>query len=195
VWPLWGYHVPAFDGEEPPDYTQIDNRVNETVCVLDNSDLYERIVPEGVTYHPPTPKTLGEQWSEMSNVWDRRIEPPDPRPYRIDLQAIRRFFEANSTLGRPPLIFKEEREGLPTEQAETAVLTENVRETLLRQIGILAILLSEKSGKYKRGSKPNASNIAEDVGVLIDFMGDVNKLGLADTLRKNISEGIKLLNK
>jgi hypothetical protein len=118
VWPLWGYHVPAFDGEEPPDYTQIDNRVNETVCVLDNNDLYERIVPEGVIYHPPTPKTLGEQLSEMSNVWDRRIEPPDPRLYRIDLQAIRRFFEANSTLGRPPLAFKEERAGWALEEPQ-----------------------------------------------------------------------------
>lgn len=68
------------------------------------------------------------------------------------------------------------------------------RDKLLKQIGALALLLSEKSSRYKSGDKPNGSQIAAGVGELVDAMPDANARGLGDSsIRSSISEGLKLL--
>ncbi|WP_345797153.1 hypothetical protein [Castellaniella sp. MT123] len=65
---------------------------------------------------------------------------------------------------------------------------------LLKQIGALALLLSEKSSRYKSGDKPNGSQIAAGVDDIVKAMPDANARGLGDSsIRASISEGLKLL--
>ncbi len=76
-------------------------------------------------------------------------------------------------------------------------LSETEREKLLKQIGVLAILLSKKSNTLGTSTgKPNVSQIAEAVLVELDTMHDANRKGLSNSnLRASISEGLELLNK
>lgn len=76
-------------------------------------------------------------------------------------------------------------------------LSETEREKLLKQIGVLAILLSKKSNTLGTSTgKPNASQIAAAVQVELDTMPDANRKGLSNSnLRASISEGLDLLNK
>ena len=77
---------------------------------------------------------------------------------------------------------------------------ESESEKLLKQIGAIALVLAEKSNKYKRGNAPNALQIANEVQEILDaglidnknlFKG---KKGTGSTeIRNSISEGLKLL--
>jgi hypothetical protein len=79
----------------------------------------------------------------------------------------------------------------PAEQTGT-----RERETLLRQLGALALLLSAKSSLYRRGDKPNARQIAAAVADMADALPDADRHGLSSAnLRKNISEGVSLLER
>jgi hypothetical protein len=78
--------------------------------------------------------------------------------------------------------------------SKPATLTENERGKLLKQIASLALLLSEKSNKYKRGEKPIASRLAEDVGLIFDAFEFEGKKGAGNSeLRDSIAKGVKLL--
>ncbi|HEX7936755.1 MAG TPA: hypothetical protein VF573_27290 [Paraburkholderia sp.] len=71
---------------------------------------------------------------------------------------------------------------------------ERERDTLLRQIGVLALLLSEKAKVYQRGGKPNARQTASAVTEMAAALPEANAHGLSPTnIRKNISKGIALL--
>jgi hypothetical protein len=76
-------------------------------------------------------------------------------------------------------------------------LSETEREKLLKQVGVLAILLSKKSNALGTSTgKPNVSQIAEAVLRELDTMPDANRKGLSNSnLRASISEGLELLNK
>lgn len=68
------------------------------------------------------------------------------------------------------------------------------RSRLLRLIGAMAILVAQQAKKYQAGGHPNASQIADAVGDLIDALPDSNSLGLGNTnVRTTISSGIELL--
>ena len=91
-------------------------------------------------------------------------------------------------------------ESPPTDQAEierSAInLTEAERDKLLKQIASLALALAEKNNRFKRGDKPNANQIAEAVGAILDVMPDVNKRGISNSsIRESIQDGLALLNK
>jgi len=73
-------------------------------------------------------------------------------------------------------------------------LTESDRDKLLKQIGGMALVLAEKSGKYKLGEKPNASQIAEAIQAIFDAGDFQGRKGTGSTeLRSSISAGLKLL--
>ena len=102
---------------------------------------------------------------------------------------------------KPAFLFPEKR---PTPQEEnpapqnekpaTNDLSETERNNLLKQIGALACLLSEKSGDMKHGDNPNASKIAEEAGRKLEKNSPgINLHGLKTTLRNNITKGVKLL--
>lgn len=72
--------------------------------------------------------------------------------------------------------------------------TERSEINLLKQVALLAILLAEKNGRYKRKEKPNASQIAEAIQELLDSMPDLNRLGVGkSSIRANITKGLSLL--
>ncbi|WP_442498158.1 hypothetical protein [Methylobacter sp. sgz302048] len=80
------------------------------------------------------------------------------------------------------------------ESTEQLPLTDNERDKLLKQIGLLALVLAEKSSRYKRGEKPNANQIATDVQSIIDATELPGKKGTGSSeLRDSISQGLKLL--
>lgn len=73
-------------------------------------------------------------------------------------------------------------------------ISNNDRQKLLKQIGALALLLAEKSNKYKRSEKPNANQIASDVELIFDAFEFVDKKGVGKSeLRESIAKGVKLL--
>lgn len=76
-------------------------------------------------------------------------------------------------------------------------ISETERAKLLKQIGVMALLLSKKNNTFSKSSgEPNASQIAKAVQVVLDSMPDANIKGLSvSNLRTSISEGIDLLNK
>ena len=82
-------------------------------------------------------------------------------------------------------------------QSSEQEISETERVKLLKQIGVMAILLSKKSNKLQKNiDKPNVSQIAEVLQVELDAMPDANRKGLSvSNLRASISEGLKLLNK
>lgn len=73
---------------------------------------------------------------------------------------------------------------------------ESERARLLKHVGMMALTLAEKSGKYKNGTKPNASQIATAVLEILEAIPDADKRGVGmSNLRASISEGLELLNK
>lgn len=73
-------------------------------------------------------------------------------------------------------------------------LTEAGRDKLLKHIGVLALVLAEASGKYKKGGKPNGSKIANEAQLITDAFEFPGKKGTGSSeIRESISTGIKLL--
>ncbi|WP_449412593.1 hypothetical protein [Pandoraea soli] len=69
------------------------------------------------------------------------------------------------------------------------------RGTLQKQIAALALVLAEKSNRYKRGQKPNVKQIADAIEDLLEALPDSNKNGLSSAnIRANITAGIDLLS-
>ena len=85
----------------------------------------------------------------------------------------------------------------PHQQSRAATQsTDRERDTLIKQIGAMALVAAERSGRYQRGGLPNASAIAEAVGALVQAMPDANAHGLSSaSIRKNIGDGLGLLKK
>lgn len=76
----------------------------------------------------------------------------------------------------------------------SAPLGDGERETMQKQIAALALLLSEKSSLYRRGSKPNGSQIASAVAELVDAIPMADGTGLSRaSLGENISAGLRYL--
>lgn len=69
------------------------------------------------------------------------------------------------------------------------------RKKLLKHVAVLALVLAERVSLYKRGDKPNASQIAEAVKGILESLPDANGHGAgASSIRESISAGIELLN-
>lgn len=104
----------------------------------------------------------------------------------------------NKDTGKPLLIkdaklvvFNEDIDVLKGSESHLAA---NERSKLLKQIASLALLLAEKSNKYKRGEKPNALSVASDVGLIFDAFEFEGKRGAGSSeLRDSIASGVKLL--
>lgn len=85
-------------------------------------------------------------------------------------------------------------EDLERIKKEKQKLTKSERDNLLKQVGLLALVLSEKGSKYKRGEQPNANQIAEDIQLIVDAFPFQGKKGTGSTkIRDSISKGIELL--
>jgi hypothetical protein len=70
------------------------------------------------------------------------------------------------------------------------------RDTMLMQIGALALALAERASAYKRGGKPNASRISDDVAEIVAAVPEAKTHGLSSVnFRNNISTGLSLLRR
>jgi len=73
-------------------------------------------------------------------------------------------------------------------------MSKRERESLQKQVAALALVLAEKSAKYKNGDKPNANQIAEAVALMLNVMPDANTHGVRSaSLRASIKAGIAML--
>jgi hypothetical protein len=74
-------------------------------------------------------------------------------------------------------------------------LTESERDILLKQIGLLSLVLAERVNKYKKGSgAPNVYQIANAAGEIVEASEFEGKRGTGSTsIRENIARGLKLL--
>ena len=81
--------------------------------------------------------------------------------------------------------------------AENQVISETEPQKLLKQIGVLALLLSKKNNSLRKSSdEPNASQIAIAVDEMLGFLPDANIKGLSNSnLRASIADGLALLHK
>lgn len=79
-------------------------------------------------------------------------------------------------------------------QSDDQPLIDSELQKLLKQVGALALLLTDKSNKYKRGEKPSALAIANDVQLIFDAAEFEGKGGAGSSeLRSSIAKGVKLL--
>jgi len=110
------------------------------------------------------------------------IEFPNPDVFRVASADLRRLLNGESASPRV------------NQMAEETGKRE--RETLLKQVGAMATLLAEKAALYRRGEKPNASQIADAVVDLVAEIPDVNCNGLGrSSIRASVTEGVDLLRK
>lgn len=126
---------------------------------------------DGETLHKEHPDRF--PWPEFS-FWPFRDQDPPPRVTWQDILFLRRDVEALTvnTMG----------------DAE--------RDRLLKTIGALALALSEKGGRYQKGSQPNAARIAEFVSEIVAALPDAQSRGLGmSNVRGSIAEGLRLLDK
>jgi hypothetical protein len=92
-------------------------------------------------------------------------------------------------------ITREERDRFEKEHSENEIKVTGKaqEENTLYALGIMAMLLAEKSGTFKVGNRPNAEQIAKAVNEIAD------KHGLTDTslkaLHKKIAEGLRQVKK
>lgn len=114
--------------------------------------------------------------------------PASPEPYNVCV----------ATEKLPPLWIDSIEKAEPAfngeQTPEQMVLPTSERNNLLKQIGSLSLLISEKSNLYKKGNKPNALQIATAVGEIVDALPAANKAALgASSIRESIRKGIELL--
>lgn len=109
------------------------------------------------------------------------------------------------------LFSKQEKiDSMPTEKKEgekdVLELGGKKQDTLLKKIGVLALVIAHLSKKYQIGENPNASSIAECVKDTLDHLESnneqqkpqiqINKHGLStSSIRTSIKEGLELLVK
>jgi len=77
----------------------------------------------------------------------------------------------------------------------SGTLTEPERDILLKQIGLLSLVLAERVNKYKKGSgDPNVYQIANDASEIVETWEFEGKRGTSSSsIRENIARGLKLL--
>jgi hypothetical protein len=72
--------------------------------------------------------------------------------------------------------------------------SENPSETVLKMLAGLALVLSEKGGKYKRGENPNYSQISQEIETVCKSIPNADTFGLSpENIRKFISQGLAML--
>ena len=145
-------------------------------------------VMEYLSYGRPVTVTSGDLSDALQNICIRKND------FRAWLektgQALPKFWFSDEERGIVALP-KDSRQQADNESLS---LGDTERASLQKQIGALALVLAEKSAKYKNGDKPNASQIAEVVSITLDAMPDVNKRGVSSAnLRASIKAGIGLL--
>lgn len=123
--------------------------------------------------HPerPSPKYFIE-WSVRKNI----------RPYWLDWAMEKGLLEVDSSALKLP--------------DADPILSDREKGTLQKQLAVLALLLSEKSGKYRRGEKLNVKQVADSVEEIIAALPDADGAGLSgSSIRANIKAGLDLLTK
>lgn len=175
--------APEFDSDK-------DLEIREWYAALEEADADEELGE--VMWSPMKGDSLALQanirhWcAKRGRAWP--IPDPNPLPFdpadRAELQARIDTLTAklDATNAKMPA----------SEPGDS--ISDKERASLQKQIAALALVLAEKSNKYKNGDKPNAKQIAEAVAVTLDAMPEANKHGVSSaSLRASIKAGIEML--
>jgi hypothetical protein len=144
------------------------------------------------------PETVKRAVSDIENIFLKTKEPGASLPNLTEWNNI--DFDRDSAIrlideiGGPNFLAEPEQSTTPIIETD-AGLKDFERNKYLKQIAVLALLLAEKSSKFKRGEKPNASQIANTVQDILDAGEFPGKSGTGTTeLRGSIHKGLNLLN-
>lgn len=67
-------------------------------------------------------------------------------------------------------------------------------DRLLKQVAALSLVLAKTGGRYKKGEKPNALEIANNTVEILDALPDANSRGVGvSSIRASIKDGLELL--
>ncbi|PPD29263.1 MAG: hypothetical protein CTY19_17695 [Methylomonas sp.] len=142
------------------------------------------------------PELVKRVCADIENIFKKNA--PDATPYNltewntIDFER-NRAIRLIDDIGGPNFLTEPEQSTAPIIEPDTE-LKDFERNKYLKQIAALALLLAEKSNKYKKGDKPKALPIANDIQEIFDAGDFPGKSGTGTTeLRDSISKGIKLL--
>ncbi len=168
VWHLMGYHVPTYTEEQgcPQEFSVTEKAVDETLETLMASGLFESYIPDNIIYRQ-TGNPISDSMHRMSATM-----------HRVSLPAIRRFYEANQSLGRPPLLFKEERsiDGVSDVTEVSAKRCDTPEYFIRALIGVLTEI-AWRAGKanieFKANEMPGIKNDLHALFVALNLPGSV----------------------
>ncbi|VVE14884.1 hypothetical protein PIN31115_02821 [Pandoraea iniqua] len=148
---------------------------------------YRVAYPEWRSYRSELLKGLARKHQSMREIWDSGIHPDQVGPsYFLEWARAKRFHVDWAEWA--------DEEGL-LKNTGIKEIGDTERANLQKQIAAMALVLAEKSGKYRKGERPNVSQIAEAVDELLSALPDANSRGVGKSnVRANISAGLNLLN-
>lgn len=141
-------------------------------------------------------RKCGNAFKTMQAVWASGQHPErSPPQYFIDWAASKGF--------DVPWVDWAVEQGLasrpPTGCVSTPLddcLGDRERESLQKQVAALALVLAEKSKRFKNGDAPNAKQIADAVSEILDALPDANRFGVSpSSIRESIRAGLSLLSR
>lgn len=121
----------------------------------------------------------------------------EPRQWQIPTHIFNTWREANMPEKAAMQDDKKKKVSYPTtDEVMHTGLPNSERDKLLKHIAALSLALAEKSNRYKRGSAPNANQIADAVVEILEAMPDASTHGVGkSSVRESIGAGLALLTK
>lgn len=156
---------------------------------------YSSLVPEWRSIRAQLVAEFSTHVRELTLVWESGDHPEKASPqYFIDWAARKNIHVPWKEYAIEKGLLFDDRPAKST--PPTPEIGEGERATMLKQIASLALVLAERSGKYKRGDKPNGSALAQAIDELVSALPDANRHGLSSSsIRENIKMGVDLLAK
>ncbi|KJV24905.1 hypothetical protein VI06_20620 [Aquitalea magnusonii] len=166
--------------DEPWDLAMIGGEVNELKTILFDSldiDMEELISIDGCFVQSDS----GQLYQLVENTDDQA---PFPSSYLPD----------NSGLVVRTANISAFESSLENDDESPAAPNDDPSETVLKMLAGLALVLSEKGGKYKRGERPNIVQIAKEIEEVCKGIPNADTFGLgSENIRNFIPKGLALL--
>lgn len=123
------------------------------------------------------------------------LDQEKPTRSRVELQKFATWANALSWQLPPDLkAIVASGDGGNSHSSASAAMDGTERVRLLKLVGALSLLLAEQKTMYRRGDRPNGSQLAEAVASIVEAIPDANSRGLGvSNTRASISEGLTLL--
>ncbi|VVE54623.1 hypothetical protein [Pandoraea anhela] len=157
---------------------------------------YSDLIPSPVTRLKEYCWETNHYYDLLNELWDSGEHPERPSPSYFLAWASGKGIEPswfNWASEKGMLAGSADRADLPSDGPK---LLGREKATLQKQLAALALLLSEKAGKYQRGGKLNVKQVADSIEEVIAALPNADDNGLSSSsIRANIKSGLDLLTK